>query len=87
MVTIGIGGSDLGPALAHPALRNHTERNLTARFVYDIDPTDFATALEATHDLDAVDEHFRTAPLEAAHLANGRGLGRSADEGRCRWDE
>ena len=49
VVNIGIGGSDLGPAMAHQALRDHTDRSLEARFVSNIDPTDLA---EATRDLD-----------------------------------
>jgi glucose-6-phosphate isomerase len=49
VVNIGIGGSDLGPAMAYTALRAYSDRDLTARFVSNIDPTDFA---EATRDLD-----------------------------------
>jgi glucose-6-phosphate isomerase len=49
VVNIGIGGSDLGPAMAFTALRHYADRDLTARFVSNIDPTDFA---EATRDLD-----------------------------------
>jgi glucose-6-phosphate isomerase len=49
VVNIGIGGSDLGPAMAYLALRDFSERSLTFRFVSNIDPTDLA---EATRDLD-----------------------------------
>ena len=49
IVNIGIGGSDLGPVMAYEALRHYSERNLTFRFVSNVDGTDFA---EATHDLD-----------------------------------
>jgi glucose-6-phosphate isomerase len=49
VVNIGIGGSDLGPAMAYTALRAHAEPDLAVRFVSNIDPTDFA---EATRDLD-----------------------------------
>jgi glucose-6-phosphate isomerase len=49
VVNIGIGGSDLGPAMACAALRDYSDRSLTFRFVSNIDPTDLA---EATHDLD-----------------------------------
>ncbi|MGY2066772.1 glucose-6-phosphate isomerase [Blastococcus sp. SYSU DS0619] len=49
VVNIGIGGSDLGPAMAYTALRAYADRDLTVRFVSNIDPTDFA---EATRDLD-----------------------------------
>ena len=49
VVNIGIGGSDLGPVMAYEALRHHSDRGLTVRFVSNIDGTDFA---EATHGLD-----------------------------------
>jgi glucose-6-phosphate isomerase len=48
VVNIGIGGSDLGPVMAYEALRHYTRRDLTFRFVSNVDSTDFA---EATHDL------------------------------------
>jgi glucose-6-phosphate isomerase len=49
VVNIGIGGSDLGPVMAYRALRHYSRRDLTFRFVSNVDGTDFA---EATHDLD-----------------------------------
>ncbi len=49
VVNIGIGGSDLGPVMAYQALRHYSRRDITFRFVSNIDGTDFA---EATHDLD-----------------------------------
>jgi glucose-6-phosphate isomerase len=49
VVNIGIGGSDLGPAMAYLALRDYADRSLTFRFVSNIDPTDLA---EAIRDLD-----------------------------------
>ena len=49
VVNIGIGGSDLGPAMAYDALRDYADRSLTMRFVSNIDPTD---VWEKTHDLD-----------------------------------
>jgi glucose-6-phosphate isomerase len=49
VVNIGIGGSDLGPAMAYLALRDYSDRSLTFRFVSNIDPTDLA---EAVRDLD-----------------------------------
>ena len=52
VVNIGIGGSDLGPVMAYEALRHYTRRDLTFRFVSNVDSTDFA---EATWDL-AADE-------------------------------
>jgi glucose-6-phosphate isomerase len=48
VVNIGIGGSDLGPVMAYEALRHYSQRELTFRFVSNVDGTDFA---EATRDL------------------------------------
>jgi glucose-6-phosphate isomerase len=48
VVNIGIGGSDLGPVMAYEALRHYTQRDLTFRFVSNVDSTDF---VEATRDL------------------------------------
>jgi glucose-6-phosphate isomerase len=45
IVNIGIGGSDLGPAMAYRALRHHADPDLDVRFVSNIDPTDVAEAL------------------------------------------
>lgn len=55
VVNIGIGGSDLGPVMAYEALRHYSDRNLTMRFVSNIDGTDFA---EATRDLDPAETLF-----------------------------
>jgi glucose-6-phosphate isomerase len=52
VVNIGIGGSDLGPVMAYEALRHYTDREMTFRFVSNVDSTDF---VEATRDL-AADE-------------------------------
>ncbi|HZZ40826.1 MAG TPA: glucose-6-phosphate isomerase [Acidobacteriaceae bacterium] len=49
VINIGIGGSDLGPVMAYEALRHYSQRDMTFRFVSNVDGTDFA---EATHDLD-----------------------------------
>ena len=49
VVNIGIGGSDLGPAMAYLALRAFSDRDLSFRFVSNVDPTDLA---EAVHDLE-----------------------------------
>jgi len=49
VVNIGIGGSDLGPVMAYEALRRYTERDITFRFVSNVDGTDLA---EAVRDLD-----------------------------------
>ena len=55
VVNIGIGGSDLGPAMAYDALRPYGDRNLTVRFVSNVDPADFS---EATVDLDPAETLF-----------------------------
>ncbi len=55
VVNIGIGGSDLGPAMAHEALRSYGARELEFRFVSNIDATDFA---EAVRDLDPAETLF-----------------------------
>jgi glucose-6-phosphate isomerase len=48
IVNVGIGGSDLGPVMVYEALRRYTQRDLTFRFVSNVDATDF---VEATRDL------------------------------------
>ncbi len=55
VINIGIGGSDLGPVMAYEALRYYSQRELTLRFVSNIDGTDF---LEATCDLDPEETLF-----------------------------
>jgi len=55
VINIGIGGSDLGPVMAYEALRHYSQRNLTFRFVSNIDGTDF---VEATRDLNAEETLF-----------------------------
>jgi len=55
IVNIGIGGSDLGPVMVYEALRHYSQRDLTVRFVSNIDGTAF---VEATHDLDAAETLF-----------------------------
>jgi glucose-6-phosphate isomerase len=55
VVNIGIGGSDLGPVMAYDALRHYSQRDLTFRFVSNVDGTDVA---EATRDLDPEETLF-----------------------------
>jgi glucose-6-phosphate isomerase len=55
VVNVGIGGSDLGPVMAYEALRWYTQRDLTFRFVSNVDSTDF---VEATRDLDPAETLF-----------------------------
>ena len=55
IVNIGIGGSDLGPVMAYEALKFYADRELTFRYVSNVDGTDFA---EATRGLDAAETLF-----------------------------
>jgi len=55
VVNIGIGGSDLGPVMAYEALRHFSKRDMTFRFVSNVDSTDFA---EAVQDLNAEETLF-----------------------------
>ncbi len=55
VVNVGIGGSDLGPVMAYEALRHYSQRDLTFRFISNVDGTDFA---EATRDLDPAETLF-----------------------------
>jgi glucose-6-phosphate isomerase len=55
VVNIGIGGSDLGPVMAYEALRAYSKRELTFRFISNVDATDF---VEATRDLSAEETLF-----------------------------
>jgi glucose-6-phosphate isomerase len=55
VINIGIGGSDLGPAMAYEALKDYSQRSLTLRFVSNVDGADI---WEATHDLDPAETLF-----------------------------
>ncbi|MBO0834261.1 MAG: glucose-6-phosphate isomerase [Actinobacteria bacterium] len=55
VINVGIGGSDLGPVMAYEALRHYSDRDLTFRFVSNVDATDF---IEATRDLSADETLF-----------------------------
>ena len=55
VINIGIGGSDLGPVMAYEALRHYSDREMTFRFVSNVDGTDFA---EKTRDLDPEETLF-----------------------------
>jgi glucose-6-phosphate isomerase len=55
VINIGIGGSDLGPVMAYEALKAYSARDMTCRFVSNVDGTDFA---EATRDLDPAETLF-----------------------------
>jgi glucose-6-phosphate isomerase len=58
VINIGIGGSDLGPVMAYEALKYYSQRDLTMRFVSNVDGTDFA---EAVQDLNADETLFLVA--------------------------
>ena len=85
IVNIGIGGSDLGPVMAYEALRHYSQRDLTFRFVSNVDGTDFA---EATRDLDPAETLFiicsktftTLETLTNAHTARAWSLGTLGDE-------
>lgn len=55
VVNIGIGGSDLGPVMAYEALRHYSRRDMSFRFVSNVDGTDF---VEAVRDLDPAETLF-----------------------------
>jgi glucose-6-phosphate isomerase len=55
VINIGIGGSDLGPVMAYEALKHYSKREMTFRFVSNVDSTDF---VEATRDLSAEETLF-----------------------------
>jgi glucose-6-phosphate isomerase len=85
VVNIGIGGSDLGPVMAYEALRFYSDRDLTVRFVSNVDGTDL---VEATHDLDPAETLFIVCSktfttletLTNAHAARDWLVGRLGDE-------
>ncbi len=85
VINIGIGGSDLGPVMAYEALRFYSDRNLTVRFVSNVDGTDFA---EATRDLDPAETLFIISSktfttletMTNAHSAREWSLGALRDE-------
>ncbi|MGP1677644.1 MAG: glucose-6-phosphate isomerase [Burkholderiales bacterium] len=89
VISIGIGGSDLGPVMAYEALRHYSQRDMTFRFVSNVDGTDFA---EATRDLDPEETLFIVCSktfttletLTNAHSARAWSLGKLGDESAVR---
>jgi glucose-6-phosphate isomerase len=85
VINIGIGGSDLGPVMAYEALRHYSRRDMTFRFISNVDGTDFA---EATCDLDPAETLFIVCSktfttqetLTNAHCAREWTLGKLGDE-------
>src|SRR5437667_5367311 len=84
IVNIGIGGSDLGPVMAYEALRYYSQRDMTFRFISNVDGTDFE---EATRDLDPEETLFiicsktftTQETLTNAHTARAWSLGKLRD--------
>ena len=76
VVNIGIGGSDLGPVMAYEALRHTSDRDLTMRFVSNIDGTDF---VEATRDLDPAETLFIVASKTFGTLETMTNAGSARD--------
>ena len=85
VINIGIGGSDLGPVMAYEALRHYSRRDMTFRFVSNVDGTDF---VEATRDLDPEETLFiicsktftTLETLTNAHTARAWSLRKLGDE-------
>jgi glucose-6-phosphate isomerase len=85
VVNIGIGGSDLGPVMTYEALKHYSQRDLTFRFVSNVDGTDFA---EAVQDLDPEETLFLVASktfttletMTNAHTARDWALAKLKDE-------
>ena len=76
VVNIGIGGSDLGPVMAYEALKHYSEREMTFRFVSNVDSTDFA---EAVHDLDPAETLFIVASKTFTTLETMTNAGSARD--------
>jgi glucose-6-phosphate isomerase len=85
VINVGIGGSDLGPVMAYEALRHYSRRDMTFRFVSNVDSTDF---VEATRDLFADETLFIISSktfgtletLTNAHSARDWVIGQLGDE-------
>jgi glucose-6-phosphate isomerase len=85
VINIGIGGSDLGPVMAYEALRHYARREMTFRFVSNVDGTDFA---EKTLDLDPEETLFIVSSktfttletMTNAQTARAWALGKLGDE-------
>ena len=74
VINIGIGGSDLGPVMAYEALKHYSQRDMTFRFVSNVDSTDLA---EAVRDLDPSETLFIVSST-TANTAN-----RAGSQSRC----
>ncbi|HEY1771688.1 MAG TPA: glucose-6-phosphate isomerase [Gammaproteobacteria bacterium] len=75
IVNVGLGGSDLGPVMAHAALRQYSRRDLTFRFVSNVDGTDFEEAilgLQPAETLFIVSSKSFTTPETLANAKSAR---------------
>jgi glucose-6-phosphate isomerase len=89
VINIGIGGSDLGPVMAYEALRHYSQRDMTFRFISNVDSTDF---VESTRDLDAEETLFivcsktftTVETMTNAHRARAWILGKPGDNAAVR---
>ncbi len=78
VVNIGIGGSDLGPVMAYEALQHYSKRDMTFRFVSNVDGIDF---VEATHDLDPAETLFIVSSKTFTTLETMTNAGRARANG------
>ncbi|MEP6678739.1 MAG: glucose-6-phosphate isomerase, partial [Betaproteobacteria bacterium] len=76
VINIGIGGSDLGPVMAYEALRHYSARDMSFRFVSNVDGTDFA---EAVRDLDPAQTLFIVASKTFTTLETMTNAGTARD--------
>jgi glucose-6-phosphate isomerase len=76
VINIGIGGSDLGPVMAYEALKHYSQRDLTFRFVSNVDGTDF---VEAVRDLNADETLFLVASKTFTTLETMTNAGSARD--------
>ena len=76
IINIGIGGSDLGPVMAYEALKHYSHRDLTFRFVSNVDSTDF---VEAVRDLNADETLFLVASKTFTTLETMTNAGSARD--------
>jgi glucose-6-phosphate isomerase len=85
VINIGIGGSDLGPVMAYEALKGYSRRDMTFRFISNVDGTDF---VEATRGLEAAETLFIVSSktfttletMTNAHSARGWALEQLVEE-------
>jgi glucose-6-phosphate isomerase len=82
-VNIGIGGSDLGPVMAYEALKHYSQRDLTFRFVSNVDGTDFAEKTQRSRPGGDAVHHL----LEDLHTLETMTNAHRAGWSLARWDD